>query len=121
MANTGGDPAAQTRKELTMARRAQTTATEVSQTKRSRRSPDQIVTDLQAEIERVKQRAAAQAAKANPEVRALIAATRAIDKARADCSGDAKRALEAAAAILGEQLVAMGLRLPQRRGRRQAA
>ena len=101
-----------------MARRARTVTSEPTTTKRQRRSPEQIVADLQAEIERVKARAVAQVARANPDARALIAAARFLDRSAQGCTEDAKRALEAARANLGEQMLAMGLRLPQRRGRR---
>jgi hypothetical protein len=97
------------------------TATTSETTKRARRTPEQIVADLQAEIERVKQRAAAQEAKADPNARALIGAARFLERTGDGCTADARRALDAARAILGEQLVAMGLRLPQRRQRRQDA
>src|SRR5687767_7039985 len=104
-----------------MARRVKTVTSEPTETKRQRRTPEQIVSDLQAEIERVKQRAAAQEARANPDARALIAAPRLLARSAESCSGDAKRALEDARALLGEQLVAMGLQLPARRQRRQDA
>jgi hypothetical protein len=107
-----------------MARQTKTvtaTATPPTETKRQRRSPAQIVADLQAEIERVKMRAAVQEARANPDARALVAAARFLDRTGDGCTGDAKRALDAARALLGEQLVAMGLRLPQRRERRNDA
>ncbi len=99
-----------------MARRVRTvtsTTTDPAETKRNRRTPEQIVADLQAEIERVKARAAAQQAKADPQARALLVAAKALDKAGAGCTGEVKRAIEGARAVLGEQLGAMGLRLPQ--------
>lgn len=49
--------------------------------RRVRRSPEQIIADLQAEIERVKQRAAEQKAKKDPALRHIAAAVRSIDKA----------------------------------------
>jgi len=104
-----------------MARRVRTVTSEPTDTKRNRRTPEQIVQDLQAEIERVKQRAAAQEARANPDTRALIAAARFLTRSAESCSGDARRALEAARAIVGEQLGAMGLRVPTRRKRQEAA
>ncbi len=107
-----------------MARRIKTvtaTITEPTETKRNRRTPEQIVADLQAEIERVKARAAAQQAKADPQARALLTAAKALDKAGAGCTGDVGRALEAARALLGEQIVAMGIRAPQPRRKRQEA
>jgi hypothetical protein len=85
---------------------------------RTRRTPEQMVADLQAEIERVKARAAAKDAKANPEGRAFIAAAKALDKAIELCAGDMKHALESARAILAEQMVAMGVRAPEPRNGR---
>ena len=49
--------------------------------KRTRRTPDQIVADLQAEIQRLKARAAHAKAKKDPTLRQISAAVRAIDKA----------------------------------------
>ncbi len=66
-----------------MARRVRTVTSEPTETKRNRRTPEQIVADLQAEIEAVKARAAAQQAKADPPVRALLIAAKALDKAGA--------------------------------------
>ena len=93
---------------------------------RNRRSPDQIVADLQDEIARVKARAAAKQAKATDEGKALLLAVKFVDKAlavAADARNDGLvRALEASRAPLSEQLVAMGIRLPDakaRRGRRK--
>ncbi len=106
-----------------MARRIKTVTsatTEPTETKRNRRTPEEIVADLQAEIEAVKARAAAQQAKADPEARALLVAAKALDKAGAGCTGEMKRAIEAARAVLGEQLGAMGIRIPQRRARKPA-
>ncbi len=104
-----------------MARRVRTVTSEPTEPKRNRRTPEEIVADLQAEIERVKARAAAQQAKADPQARALIGAVRFLDRSAESCTGDVKRALEAARALVGEQLGAMGLRLPQRRSERQEA
>lgn len=92
---------------------------------RNRRTPDQIVADLEAEIAAVKARAEARqakaAAKADPAASAFLVAVKALDKAGrvADEHGNAAlvRALEAARAPLGEKLVEMGLRLPVSKGR----
>src|SRR5688572_28712904 len=93
---------------------------------RNRRSADQIVSDLEAEIARVKARAAAKQAKATDEGKALLLAVKAIDKAlavAAEVRNDGLvRALEASRAPLSEQVVAMGIRLPDakaKRGRRR--
>ena len=93
--------------------------------KYNRRSTDQIVADLEARIAAVKARDEAKqakaAAKADPAASAFLVAVKALDKARrvADEHGNAAlvRALEAARAPLGEQLVEMGLRLPVAKGR----
>jgi hypothetical protein len=92
---------------------------------RNRRSADQIVADLQAEIDRVKARAAAKQAKATPEGHALIVAVRAIDKAgRAATEAgnqEVAAALEAARAALAPAIVGLGLRIPEKakRGRKR--
>ena len=107
-----------------MVRRVRTvtsTTTEPTEKQRNRRTPEEIVADLQAEIERVKARAAAQQAKTDPQARALLIAAKALDKAGVGCTGEVKRALEAARAALSEQLVAMGIRTPQARRQRQEA
>jgi len=106
-----------------MARRIKTvtsTTTEPAETKRNRRTPDQIVAELQAKIDDVKARAAAKEAKANPEGKALLVAAKALDRAIDDCTGDAKRAIEGARAVLSEQLVALGIRTPQAKKHRRA-
>lgn len=90
--------------------------------KRNRRTTDQLIADLEARIEAVRNRAATREAKASPENRALLAAVKAIDKALAVAGQEknqaAKRALEAARAPLGQLLVEMGLRLSTKRGGR---
>ena len=93
----------------------------VTEKQRNRRTPDQIVADLQAEIERVKQRAAAQQAKADPQMRALLGAAKVLDRAGEGCTGDVKRVIEAARAILAEQMAAIGLPAPGPRRKRQEA
>jgi hypothetical protein len=91
-----------------------------TQTKRRHRTPDQIVADLQAEIERVKQRAAVHEARANPEARARIHAARSLNRAADACSGGARIAIDSARAMLVEQLAAMGLQPVPHRARRTA-
>ena len=105
-----------------MTRRVKTVISEPTQTKRPRRTPEQIVADLQAKIEAVNARAAAKEAKANPETRAALVAAKALDKAIATCTGSPKKALENARGILADELTAMGIRPPQpRRARQEAA
>ena len=107
-----------------MARRVRTvteTTTEQSEKQRNRRTPEQIVADLQAEIEAVKARAAAKEARANPQAKAILVAAKALDRAAESCTADAKRALEAARGILADQMAVMGIRTPQARRKRQEA
>ncbi len=94
---------------------------------RNRRTPDEIVADLQAEIERVQARAAAKEAKARPEAQPLILAVRALDKAgrvAAEAGNrDLVQAVEAARAALAPGIVGLGLRVPEKakRGRKRKA
>ncbi|MEW5748997.1 MAG: hypothetical protein AB1793_09485 [Candidatus Thermoplasmatota archaeon] len=83
---------------------------------RVRRTPEQIVADLEEEIRRVKARAAAKQAKAAPEGRPFLAAVKALDRAL-EAAQQAKNepmiaALEAARAPLSTLTIEMGLRLP---------
>jgi len=87
--------------------------------RRNRRTPEQIVADLEAKIEDVKARAAAKEAKQNPEVKPFLAAVKAVDKALdAATDPETTRALEAARAPLSTRLVGIGLRLPDRKARK---
>ena len=87
------------------------TATEPEPKTRNRRTADQIVADLEAEIERVKARAAAKEARQTDDGKALLGAAKALDKAITQAEGDeAVRALEAARATVGERLIAIGVR-----------
>jgi hypothetical protein len=92
----------------------------------NRRTAEQIVTDLEAQIEAVKARAAAKEAsaevKGSPDGVAFLAAVKAADRAirvADEQKNDSMlRALEAARAPLAEHLVSMGVRLPDRKARR---
>ena len=59
--------------------------------KRARRTPDERIADLQAEIARVKARAAQQKVKKDPALRHISGAVRAIDKATATTRDTATR------------------------------
>ncbi len=89
---------------------------------RHRRTAEELISDLETKIQQLKQRAATQEAKASPEGKAFLGAVKAIDKAievaSAGKNSDLVRALEASRAPLAEQLVKMGLRMPDRKGRR---
>ena len=89
----------------------------------TRRTPEQIIADLEAQIEQVRARAAAKDAKASPEGKAFLIAVKAIDKAitvaQEQENKDMVRALEAGRAPLSEHLIEMGVRVPRsaRKGR----
>jgi hypothetical protein len=88
-----------------------------------RRTPQQIIDDLQARIESVKARQAARAAKRTPEGQALVLAVRALDKAGRVAveagNGDVARALDAARAALAPAAVGLGLRVPETKSDRK--
>lgn len=97
--------------------------------KKTHRTVDARVAELEQKIAAIKARAASKEAKAQPEGQALLLAVKAIDKAMA-AAAEAKneglaRALEASRAPLSEQVVAMGIRLPdpkaKKGGRRKKA
>ena len=99
---------------------------------RNRRTSDQIVADLEAQIAAVKARAEAKAAakevKGSPDGLAFLAAVKAADRAIRVATDERNetmvRALEASRAPLAEHLVEMGVRLPDpkaRRGRKRKA
>lgn len=97
------------------------TATKKKTTKktRTRRTPEQIVADLQAEIAAVQARAAAREVKQSPEGKAFVAAMKAVEKAArvAQEAGDKAllAALEAARAPLAEHMEGMGVGRPKAR------
>ena len=72
---------------------------------RTRRTPEQLISDLQAQIEQVKQRAAQKKAKADPTLRHVSGALKSIDKALegatdAATKGTLQEARSALAALL---------------------
>jgi hypothetical protein len=76
---------------------------------RTRRTPDQRIADLQAEIERIKAREAQQKVKKDPSLRHISAAVHALDKATAATQGKATRvALTEARATLAACLALNG-------------
>jgi hypothetical protein len=89
---------------------------------RNRRTADQIVADLEAQIASVKARAATRAAKGTDEGKALLLAVKTLDKATVvatEAGNDGLvRALESSRAPLSEQLVSLGIRLPDQKARR---
>jgi len=86
-------------------------------TKRKRRTEEEMIADLEAEIKSIKTRAAEEKAKASPDGKAFLAAVRALDKAiEAVEDPDLSRALESARAPLSAEMVKQGLRMPDRAG-----
>ena len=77
--------------------------------KRTRRTPEQQIADLQAEIERVKHRAEQKKAKRDPTLRHVNAGMRSIDKAlKASSDAATKNALNEARATLAACLAMSG-------------
>jgi hypothetical protein len=89
----------------------------------TRRTPEEVIADLEAKIEAVKARAAAKETKAAPEGKTFIAAVKAMDKAMAVAqeqkNQDMVRSLEAGRAPLNKHMIEMGIRLPNRRNRKR--
>ncbi len=91
----------------------------------NRRTHEQMIQDLEAEIARVKARAAAKEAKGRPEAQPLILAVRALDKAArvAVETGNKEMvgAVDSARAALAPAIVGLGLRIPEKakRGRKR--
>jgi hypothetical protein len=85
--------------------------------KRIRRTDDQLIADLQAEIERLKHRAQARKAKKSPELKATLDAVRSIDTAlKGAADGTLKRALAEAREPLVAYLQMEGIAMPKKRG-----
>lgn len=91
--------------------------------KRARRSPEEMIEDLQSEIERIKTRAAQARVKKDPALRHINGAVRSIDKAaRATSDSAIRNALEGARATLSACLNLVGagdksVLTPERRAR----
>ncbi|QDU67575.1 hypothetical protein Pla86_26620 [Planctomycetes bacterium Pla86] len=97
-------------------------------TRKRRRSPEEIIKDLQTEIERVKARAAAKELKESAAHRAALSAVRTLDKAMETAKVEGETALAHALADsrapLAEYLEGQGVALPKSRrprGRRPKA
>ena len=90
---------------------------EPTRKRRKRRSPDEIIADLQDEIRRVRARQKARELKESPAHKAALAALKAIDKALDAAAEESETALRHALAdgrkSLGEYLEKQGVRLPK--------
>ena len=95
-----------------MAKKKQTT-----RKRRKRRSPDEIIADLQDEIRRVRARQKARELKESPAHKTALSALRAIDKALEAAASENETALRHALAdgrkALGGYLEKQGMRLPK--------
>ena len=87
--------------------------------RRQRRSPEQMIADLQKQIEEVKARAVARELKQSAAVKHALAAVRAIDKALEAAAEEdntpLRHVLADARKPLAEYLTAQGVRLPKAR------
>ena len=87
--------------------------------KRHRRTPEEIIDDLQEEIKRLRTKAAARALKESPAIKASLAAVRAIDKgldeAAKESNGHLRHALADARRSIGSYLESQGIKLPKAR------
>jgi len=88
-------------------------------TRRKRRSPEEIIADLQKQIRDVKARAAAKELKQSPAVKKSVAILRAIDKgmelAHEESNSRLHHSLAASRTLLGDHLVKEGMKLPKAR------
>ena len=94
-------------------------AAKKSTSRRKRRSPEEIIADLQAQIRDVKARAAAKELKQSPAVKKSLAALRAMDKsmdlAHEESNSRLHHALADARKVLADYLQKEGMRLPKAR------
>ncbi|MDF1797636.1 MAG: hypothetical protein P1V81_00540 [Planctomycetota bacterium] len=87
--------------------------------RRKRRTPEEIIADLQAQIRDVRTRAVAKEMKQSDAVKKAIAAVRALDKgmdhAKEEGNSRLHHALADSRRVLGEFLTGEGLKLPKAR------
>jgi CHASE3 domain sensor protein len=102
-----------------MARTKTVTIQPAEPKKRIRRTEDQLIAELQAEIERLKTKAAVKAIKKDPSKKHTASAVRNIDQALATATDQPLRqALDEARTVLVAYLQLEGIKLPQKRGRK---
>lgn len=93
--------------------------TNPNSTKRTHRTPEQKIADLEAEIERVKRRAAMKEAKSDPAVAEAIKAARFLNRAHAGAAdAELQGALTEARGALDAFLESKGIESPKPRQRR---
>jgi cell division septum initiation protein DivIVA len=87
--------------------------------KRYRRNDEELIRDLEAKLQSVKERVAARSIKRSPSMKHTVAAVRAIDKALESASSENNTTLRHALADAREPLVAYlqleGVKLPKTR------
>ncbi len=85
--------------------------------RRKRRTPEEMIADLEEEIRRVKARAEAKALKTSPVARAALSAVKALDKGLAESiqegEEDLRGALQEARRAIAAVLDRRGLKLPK--------
>ena len=83
--------------------------------KRKKRTEEELIKDLEAEIRRIKERAAKRDAESSADGKAFLTAAKALDKAIANVTApELLTALEAARAPLSQEMVRQGFRMPER-------
>ena len=94
-----------------------TTTTPTPDRRRARRSEAELIAELEAEVGRLRARAAAKAAKQDPSTKHTVAAVRALDLALGSTRSQPHRsALNEARTVLVAYLQLEGVKIPQRRG-----
>lgn len=87
--------------------------------KRRRRSPEEIIDDLQEEIKRLRAKATAKALKESPSIKLTVTAVKNVDKAldaaAEEGNSHLRHALADARRSLGEYLEKQGMKLPKAR------
>lgn len=94
-------------------------ATKAGASRRKRRTPEEMIADLQAQIEQVKQRAQARELKESPAMKRSITLMRAMNKAMAEAAEEKnsglQHALKDAYQALAGYLEGQGVRPPKAR------
>lgn len=102
-----------------MAKKATKKATKKAGTRRPRRSPEEKIADLQAQIRDLRAKAAANELKQSEAVKKSLAAVRTLDKsmelAKAEGNSRLHHALADSRRILGDFLTGEGMKLPKAR------
>lgn len=102
-----------------MAKKAPKKATKKKAARRKRRTPEEIIADLQSQIRDVKARAAAKELKQSDAIKKSLAAVRALDKgmemAKEEGNSRLHHALADSRRILGDFLTGEGMKLPKAR------